>query len=57
MLGIALYNTIYKSENLINDIVTRAYQESNEHNVLGKNFEAFDNFSILIKFIEAKESV
>lgn len=33
------------------------YIKSNEHNVLGKNSKAFDNFPILIKFIDAKEAL
>lgn len=33
------------------------YIKSNEHNVLGKNAEAFENFPMLIKFIDAKESL
>ena len=33
------------------------YIKSNECNVLGKNAEAFENFPMLIKFIDAKESL
>ncbi len=33
------------------------YINSNEHNALGKNAEAFKNFPMLIKFIDAKESL
>ena len=33
------------------------YIKRNEHNVLGKNAEAFENFPMLIKFIDAKESL
>ena len=33
------------------------YIKSNEHNVLGKNAEAFETFPMLIKFIDAKESL
>ena len=33
------------------------YIKNNEYNVLGKNAEAFDNFPILIKFIDAKETL
>ena len=33
------------------------YIKNNEYNVLGKNAEAFDNFPILIKFIDAKEAL
>jgi len=33
------------------------YIKRNEHNVIGKNAEAFENFPMLIKFIDAKESL
>jgi len=33
------------------------YIKNNEYNVLGRNSEAFENFPILIKFIDAKESL
>ena len=33
------------------------YIKSNKHNVLGMNTESFENFPILIKFIDAKEAL
>ena len=33
------------------------YIKENEHNALGKNAEAFENFPMLIKFIDAKEAL
>lgn len=49
-------------ESIVNDGIFKGltlseYIKKNEQNVLGENAEAFENFPILIKFIDAKEAL
>ena len=45
------------SDGIFSGLTLSEYIKNNEYNVLGNNAEAFDNFPILIKLIDAKEAL